>query len=242
MAMPMLYLGDCHDILAAHPDKFNAVVCDPPYKMEIHVRGFAAKRCYYGNLDYGTSTSFELSSAFYEMLLAHLTEINMVFFCNKLMKLDIENWAVAQKFTFDELVLLKSSPVPLTNNQWLPDKEFAVHVFRDCKVKGNYQTKRTWFLGANYQQKEIDHPSVKPLSIVQHIVSNVSERGDTVCDPFMGSGTTGVAAIRLGRKFIGCEINEKFFDLSCQRIENAYKQGDMFGATDSDKAMQKPLF
>jgi len=62
-----LYLGDCRDILPTL-GKVDAVVTDPPYKMEIHRRGFAAKRDYYKNLDYGTSTEFELSNEFYQQL------------------------------------------------------------------------------------------------------------------------------------------------------------------------------
>jgi site-specific DNA-methyltransferase (adenine-specific) len=52
-------------------------------------------------------------------------------------------------------------------------------------------------------------------------------RGKTILDPFMGSGTTGVACIQLGRKFIGIEIEPKYFDIACRRIEEATKQGDL---------------
>ena len=52
--------------------------------------------------------------------------------------------------------------------------------------------------------------------------------GVTILDPFMGSGTTGVACVELGRKFIGIEINEKYFDIACRRIEDAQRVQDMF--------------
>ena len=52
--------------------------------------------------------------------------------------------------------------------------------------------------------------------------------GETILDPFMGSGTTGVAAVKLGRKFIGIEIEPKYFDIACKRISDALKQPDMF--------------
>ena len=51
---------------------------------------------------------------------------------------------------------------------------------------------------------------------------------ETILDPFMGSGTTGVAAVKLGRKFIGIEIEPKYFDIACRRISEALKQPDMF--------------
>lgn len=52
--------------------------------------------------------------------------------------------------------------------------------------------------------------------------------GATILDPFMGSGTTGVACVKLGRKFIGIEIDEGYFDIACERIRKAYAQPDMF--------------
>ncbi len=224
-----LILGDCREILPTL-GKVDAVVTDPPYKMEIHGRGFAAKRDYYSKLDYGTSTEFELSNEFYANLVSKLDEINLVFFCNKLMKLDIANWAISQKYTFDELVLLKSAPAPLTNNQWLPDKEFAIHVFKSCKVKGDYKTKSTWFQDTNFQDKTIAHPSAKPVYILERILRNVTNEGDMVLDCFMGSGTTGIACANLGRKFIGIERDPTFFDLACKRLEDCANQSNLFTA------------
>lgn len=59
-------------------------------------------------------------------------------------------------------------------------------------------------------------------------ISFLSSGVDTILDPFMGSGTTGVACAKMGRKFIGIEREEKYFDIACKRIEEAYKQPDMF--------------
>jgi len=221
-----LYHGDCNEIIN-DIDTIDLLCTDPPYKMEIHGRGFAAKRDYYKNLDYGTTTDFELSFDFYEKILSKLTEINIIICCNKLMKLDVINWAVSKGYNFDEIVMLKSCPAPLTNNQWLPDKEYAVHIFKDCAVKGSYDTKCTWFISTNFKS-DIKHPSVKPTHIMERLINNTTNHGDTVLDTFMGSGSTGLAAIKNGRKFIGCEINKEFFDLSCQRIQAYYDSPDLF--------------
>lgn len=69
------------------------------------------------------------------------------------------------------------------------------------------------------------HPAEKPVSLMRAVVSWTS---GTILDPFMGSGTTGVACAKLGRKFIGIEIDEGYFDIACRRIEDAYKQPDLF--------------
>jgi len=74
-------------------------------------------------------------------------------------------------------------------------------------------------------ESDREHPTQKPVKVMQFCVEKVS---GVVADPFMGSGTTGVACARLGRKFIGCEIEPKYFDIACRRIESAYRQADMF--------------
>lgn len=71
----------------------------------------------------------------------------------------------------------------------------------------------------------INHPTEKPVSLMEQVVKWTD---GLVLDPFMGSGTTGVACVKLGRKFIGIELDEKYFDISCKRIEEAYKQPDLF--------------
>lgn len=72
------------------------------------------------------------------------------------------------------------------------------------------------------------HPCPKPLKPWTWLVDRVSDIGETVLDPFMGSGTTGVACANLGRKFIGVEIERKYFDIACERISAAYAQGRLF--------------
>lgn len=72
-----------------------------------------------------------------------------------------------------------------------------------------------------------EHPTQKPLDLVSLLVNRV---GGSILDPFMGSGTTGVVCARLGRRFIGIEIEPRYFDIACRRIEAAYRQADLFVA------------
>ena len=75
---------------------------------------------------------------------------------------------------------------------------------------------------------EAEHPARFPVKFAREFVEAYSTYGETICDPFMGSGTTGVAAVNAGRKFIGVELEPKYFDIACKRIEDAQRQGDMF--------------
>lgn len=72
------------------------------------------------------------------------------------------------------------------------------------------------------------HPCPKPTGWMLKVVTRVSWKGETILDPFMGSGTTGVAAVKLGRKFIGIEIEPKYFDIACRRIQAALDAPDLF--------------
>jgi site-specific DNA-methyltransferase (adenine-specific) len=82
------------------------------------------------------------------------------------------------------------------------------------------------------------HPTEKPVGIMQWCIEKTD--AEVILDPFMGSGTTGVACARLGRRFIGCEIEEKYFDIACRRIEAAQRQADLFvRQPDLDAAYQR---
>lgn len=73
-----------------------------------------------------------------------------------------------------------------------------------------------------------EHPTPKPPELARHFIRLHSEPRQVVLDPFMGAGSTGVAAVEEGRKFIGVELDPKWFDLACKRIEAATERGDLF--------------
>lgn len=75
---------------------------------------------------------------------------------------------------------------------------------------------------------EKQHPCPRPLDQVRHVIDQWVQPQATALDPFMGSGTTGVACVNLSRKFIGIEIEPRYFDIACRRIEEAYKQPRLF--------------
>ena len=83
------------------------------------------------------------------------------------------------------------------------------------------------------------HPTQKPEELMRWCAEMTT---GTILDPFMGSGTTGVACVKLGRKFIGIEIDPKYFDIACRRIEKAYAQPDLFVAPPEPKPVQASLF
>jgi DNA modification methylase len=90
-------------------------------------------------------------------------------------------------------------------------------VFRRAAILPNY---------IQYEAECVDHPTQKPLSVMRDLLTMTDAK--LILDPFMGSGTTGVAAVKLGRKFIGIEIEPKYFDIAVRRVSEALKQPDFF--------------
>ena len=90
------------------------------------------------------------------------------------------------------------------------------------------QTPRTFrYARAQLASEGKEHPTQKPLPLMKWCIGFLPD-AQTVLDPFMGSGTTGVAAVQMGRDFIGIEREPKYFDIACRRIEEAQRQGDLF--------------
>jgi len=75
----------------------------------------------------------------------------------------------------------------------------------------------------NYHE-DFGHPTTKPIPLMKKIITRLSNPGDTILDPFMGSGTTGVACVQTGRNFIGIEIDEKYYKIAEKRIKDAQQQ------------------
>lgn len=122
------------------------------------------------------------------------------------------------------------NPTPATNNTWLPDTEYCLY-FRESGIKLNdgYEHKHKWYLsGLNVEDKNnYGHPTCKPLEFVEHNLAHVCQPGDTVFDPFLGSGTTSIAAKHLGLKYIGFEINEEYFKIAQDRLSGWNQKGEM---------------
>lgn len=127
----------------------------------------------------------------------------------------------------------------------MKDKEFCLF-FREKGVRlyGTYDTKRTYFLTTVNERgtdnKRYGHPTVKPYELVQRLVVNSSKEGETVLDPFMGSGTTGAVCKELGRNFIGMEINKEYFENARKRIEGTSMNS--IGARTNEEVRKSSLY
>lgn len=127
-------------------------------------------------------------------------------------------------------------PLPPTKC-WLVWDKLSSGDFADCELawtnlpKAVRRIKFLWngMIRQNGEPRG-DHPTQKPIEVMRWCLGHIAD-AEVICDPFMGSGTTGVAAVKTGRKFIGIEREPKYFDIACKRIEEAMKQPDMLVTT-----------
>lgn len=117
--------------------------------------------------------------------------------------------------------------LPVTNDWLIWHKVNDGRSFSECEMAWTNFGRQTRHLSHHWSGEEKNHPTQKPLPVMLWCVEQAGDV-QTILDPFMGSGTTGVAAIQLGRKFIGIEREPKYFDIACRRIEQAVAQGQLF--------------
>ncbi len=202
-----LYLGDAREALPLI-GKVDAVVTDPPYG----IGEAAGKNASRGKLavskDYGND---EWDN---EPISADLI----------LQVRNAAKWAVIFGGNYYAM--------PATSCWLVWDKENGASDFADCELawtnlpKAVRRLRYMWngMLRANGEQRG-DHPTQKPIGVMKWAIGHVPLPATTILDPFMGSGTTGVAAVQMERQFIGIEREPKYFDIACRRIEDAQRQG-----------------
>ena len=130
-------------------------------------------------------------------------------------------------------------------SQWQPILLYGEDVWPGTASRGGQlKTDRIHFSGGEAKIIDADgggHTCPKPEKFMVRLISRFSVQSDLVLDPFMGSGTTGVACVKLGRKFIGIELDPGYFDIACRRIEQAYQQPDFFIEPPSEKPKQQVM-
>lgn len=227
--MISIHNTDCIDLMATMEDKsIDLIVTDPPYSFN-HVagKGHFEDRNYFGEL-------VPLSHGIGEKELGEFMRIckipNMYLWGNWKQILFYISYFEHKNVNSNILCWHKSNPPPLCSNVWLNDTEYCLHVRgKGAKLYGGYADHKTyWTTSVNLtDKKKYGHPTIKPLEIISQMVKNSSLEGQTVFDPYLGSGTTAVACKMLNRNCIGCEIEEKYISLINNRL-NAVNEGKWF--------------
>lgn len=211
-----LYLGDAYAIRPALGWQ-DADCMDPPY--EIKASGGGSFRAHRPYLD--LIIEEELDQGFDHSIINPALAGSTVVFCHND---QIPELSRDLKRLYHRFVLCawqKTTPMPVANKHYVPEIEIYFHAWnRGWHPQGELADLRRIYACRSRALKDFGHPTVKPDGLMDKIMKNLA--GQTVCDPFMGTGSTGVAAIRAGRTFTGIEHNPKHFQTAVQRITDAW--------------------
>ncbi len=144
-----------------------------------------------------------------------------VFTCSTKQVIEYISWAEDKKLQYGIGVWHKTNPAPLCNCKYLNDVEYWIYIKGNkSKILGNYKSKSMVYTSQiNKKDKsKYGHPTCKPVELMEKFVFNHTIEGQAILDPFMGSGSTGVAAKNLNRNFIGIELDENYFQIASDRI------------------------
>ena len=214
--------GNCLELMKDIPDKsIDLVVTDPPYKIETSGGGLYTQpdKQYIKELN-------SMKDGFDPLILDEMCRVmkktNIYFFCSQKQIMQLLDYFVTKrKCNWNIISWHKTNPIPACGNKYLTDTEFILF-FREkgVKIYGSYDTKRTYYVTSlNQKEKKLyGHPTVKPVDILKNLIINSSLENDLILDPFMGSGTTGVACLNTNRNFIGIELDDEYFEIAKRRI------------------------
>jgi site-specific DNA-methyltransferase (adenine-specific) len=234
-----LYLGDCLEILPTL-GKVDAVVTDPPYSQHVHSSSMRGAAGWKGKIAVERKLGFDALTDVQRQAIAQFGAESAARWV--LVFSDTESshlWRDEMESQGLEYVRTafwrKLNGAP----QFTGDRPaVACEAITICHPRGRkrwngggrqgfYDVPIAMDRGGSAGEERV-HTTQKPIALMNALVGDFTDNGEVICDPFMGSGTTGVACVNLGRKFIGIEIEPRYFDIACRRIEEAYKQPRLF--------------
>jgi DNA modification methylase len=221
-----LILGDALEVLPTL-GPVNAVVTDPPYGIDFHYASHDDTSIGYGPwlwsiLEYAERLCTPGAPIFVFQAMPNVRHFATWF------PRDFRLYAAAKNFVqMRPLVAMQYAYDPIVcwwtpGDIWYNGKEGLPYVNRDFFVAN------TAIQISQPHNLERQHPCPRPLDQMHRLIEAWVRPGTIALDPFMGSGTTGVACVQLGRSFVGVEIDEHYWQIACRRIEAAYAQPDLF--------------
>lgn len=257
-----IYLGDAYELIKMVPDKsVDLIVTDPPYlyttakkeavtltRAEALAKAETMSDCRaeigkIANRLQIQSISGGFDFSLLDTLDAKMKGINIYLWCSVHQLYPLLGHYLGKGCMIDVLTWHKTNCSPLANGTYLNDTEYCVYAHdHGIAVGGDRKSKVKWYVTCmnQFDKRLYDHPTIKPLNIIENLVRNSSSRGGLILDPFLGSGTTAVAAKELGRDYMGFEIEPRYYAIAKDRLAGVdqrgqtsldlgWEQGDLLG-------------
>lgn len=228
-----IYNGDAYRHLRQFVNDgkmFDHIITDPPYNISKDNNFATMKSAHRKGVDFGEwDKSFDLLS--WIDIAQNLLKPggSFIVFCSyRFISQIIEKMEVNQLVVKDILKWIKTNPMPRNiNRRYVQDTEYAVWAVDQRSPWIFNKPNNKSYLRAEFHTPTVSgkertiHPTQKSLKLMQEIIEIHTDKGQSILDPFMGSGTTGVAAISLGRTFTGIELSPEYFNIASSRINGA---------------------
>ena len=243
-----IHLGNCYELIKKIPDKsIDLILIDPPYDFHcgtINKTGIFKDRLVAPgkeivNMNINNGYDISILKEFVRIL----KNINIFIWCNKEQIRDYLNFFNDYDVLFEILTWHKTNPTPLTKNTYLPDTEYCLYFREKGKVFLNdgYELKSKYYVTSTNKCDKDNylHPTIKPLEIIKKQILHTTQENDIVLDCFCGSGTTCVACKETGRRYIGIEIEPKYYKISVNRLNGITADGQTSIFTNFDELEDK---
>jgi len=224
-------LGDCLDFMRGmDAGSVDAVITDPPYKLTSGGLSGVMTSGIFDPSVYNNSGSLfnviEFQEWIPEVYRALKTDADFYMMVNDKNMRNALNCADLSGFKLHNILVWDR--VNQTPNRWyMKQCEFILYFWKG-RARNISDMGTSALFSLHCKMGDRFHPTEKPEELMQMITDNSTRKGDTILDPFMGSGTTGVACMQLGRRFIGCEIDAGYFKIAEKRISEAAAQPALF--------------
>lgn len=225
-----LYCEDCFDLMKAFDDKMmDVTITDPPYDERTHSGAISGQSngVKSNDIDFVNIDQSQIACMVKEFL--RLSKRWCLAFCTFE---DIGKYADEARKTEAWVragVWDRINPAPQFTGDRPSQAADGIAIWHSKVLKKHWNgggQQGIWRCSVEFGNKE--HPTQKPVKLMDKLVYQFSDDDEVVFDPFMGSGTTGVSAIKLGRRFIGIEKNERYFEVALKRIKQAISQPSLF--------------
>ena len=229
-----IHLGDSLEIIKQIPDEsIDLIVTDPPYIINGDTnsntkewRGVKSLDKIKKGLNH-IANGFKVEEYFIEFERL-MKKFNAFIFCSNHQIVELMQEGQKRGYFTTLLVWHKTNTVPFANGVFRSDLEYIVHIRESgATFLGNAKEKSRIYISPTEVSK-YGHPTEKPIELIKRYIRIGSNENDVVLDPFLGSGTTVQACINLNRQYIGIEIDEKYYQVACERRDKAIGNVGLF--------------
>lgn len=237
-----IHLGDCYELIKKIPDKsIDCIYVDIPYETTFSGGGTLKHKLGKYIKEEVQSFSCGIDYSIFNDFIRVMKNINCFIWCSKNQILDIMNFFYKYNVDMNILTWTKTNPIPFGNSIWLSDIEYCLHFYKDAGYNVGWENKKKNYSSSiNNSDKELfKHPTIKPLEMVKKHLLNMTKENDIVLDCFCGSGTTCVACKETGRRYIGIEIEPKYYKIAVNRLNGITADGQTSIFTNFDELENK---